>query len=61
MDRVTRYEWHGNLAVLVLLWFFVITIPLGVVYFASHLLRIETRVADGAKLSDFLDARSTRS
>ena len=34
-----------------------ITIPLAVVYFMTHLLRIETEVADGEKLSEFLRAR----
>jgi hypothetical protein len=57
MDQVTRYEWHGSGIVLVLLFFFGITIPFAVVYFMTHLLTIETQVADGAKLSDFLQAR----
>lgn len=57
MDKVTRFEWHGNGIILVLLCFFVVTIPLAVVYFMSHLLRIETQVADGTKLSDFLRSR----
>lgn len=54
MDKVTRYEWHGSWIVLVLLCFFVITIPLGVVYFMTRLLKIETQVPDGTKLSVFL-------
>jgi hypothetical protein len=28
-----------------------------IVYFMTHLLRIETQVADGEKLSEFLNAR----
>jgi hypothetical protein len=59
MDKVTRYEWHGNGVIFVLLCLLGITIPLAIVYFITHLLRIETEVADGAKLSDFLDARSS--
>jgi hypothetical protein len=54
MDKVTRYEWHGSLVILVALWFFVITIPLALVYFLSNLLVIETQVSDAAKLSDHL-------
>ncbi len=57
MDKVTRYEWHGSVIVLVLLCFLVITIPFGVVYFITHLLRIETQVADGTKLTEFLRSR----
>jgi len=57
MDKVTRYEWQGSGVVLVLLCIFGITIPFAVVYFVTHLLRIETQVADGEKLSEFLRAR----
>jgi hypothetical protein len=57
MDNITRYEWHGSVILLVLFCFPVITIPLGVVYFMTHLLRIETQVADGTKLSEFLQSR----
>ena len=57
MDKVTRYEWQGSGVVLVLLCFLGITIPLAVVYFMTHLLRIETEVADAEKLSEFLRAR----
>jgi hypothetical protein len=57
MDKVTRYEWHGSWLLLTLLGFFVITIPMGVVYFMTNLLKIETQVADGSKLSDFLQSR----
>jgi len=57
MDKVTRYEWEGSGAVLVLLCILGITIPLAVVYFMTHLLRIETQVADGEKLAEFLHAR----
>jgi len=57
MDKVTRYEWHGNGFILVVLCLFVITIPIGVVYFMSHLMKIETGVSDGAKLSEFLGSR----
>ncbi len=54
MDKVTRYEWHGSGIILVLLCFFIITIPVGVVYFMTNLLRIETQVVDGTELSEFL-------
>ena len=57
MDKITRYEWHGNVIVLVLLWVLGITIPAAVVYFLTHLLRIEEKVTDAEKLSDFLAAR----
>ena len=57
MDKVTRYEWHGSWLILTLLGFFVITIPIGIVYFMTHLLKIETQVADGTKWSDFLQSR----
>lgn len=56
MDKVTRYEWHGSGIILILLCVFGITLPLAVVYFMSNLLRIETEVADGTKLSEFLQA-----
>ena len=57
MDKVTRYEWHGSGIILFLLSLWVITIPLAVVYFVANLLKIETTVPDGSKLSDFLWAR----
>jgi hypothetical protein len=57
MDKVTRYEWHGNGAILVLLSLLGITIPVAVVYFMINLLRIETQLADGEKLSEFLRSR----
>jgi hypothetical protein len=57
MDKITRYEWHGNGAILVLLGLLGITIPIAVVYFMINLLRIETPLADGEKLSEFLRAR----
>jgi len=57
MDKVTRYEWEGSGAILVLLCVLGITIPLAVVYFMTHLLRIETQVADGEKLAEFLHSR----
>jgi hypothetical protein len=57
MDKVTRYEWHGSGIILVLLCILGITIPFAVVYFITNLLRIETEVADGTKLSEFLQAR----
>ena len=56
MDKVTRYEWHGNPVILVLLCLLGITIPFAVVYFMTNLLAIETQM-DGSKLSDFLAAR----
>ena len=57
MDKITRYEWEGSGILLVLLCILGITIPLAVVYFMTNLLRIETQVADGEKLSEFLRAR----
>ena len=42
---------------LVLLCLLGITIPLAVVYFMTHLLRIETQIADAEKLSEFLRER----
>jgi hypothetical protein len=57
MDKVTRYEWHGSGIILVLLCILGITIPFAVVYFMSNLLTIQTQVADGTKLSEFLQAR----
>jgi hypothetical protein len=57
MDKVTRYEWQGSGFVLILLALLGITIPLAVVYFITNLLRIETDVSDGEKLSEFLRAR----
>jgi hypothetical protein len=57
MDKVTRYEWHGSGIILVLLCILGITIPFAVVYFITNLLRIETEVADGTKLAEFLQAR----
>ncbi len=57
MDKVTRYEWHGNGLALALLCLFVITIPIGVIYFMTHLLTVETQVADAEKLSEFLRAK----
>ena len=57
MDKVTRYEWQGSGILLLLLWMLGITIPLAVMYFMTHLLRIETEVVDGEKLSEFLRQR----
>jgi hypothetical protein len=57
MDKVARYEWHGSGVILILLCSLGITIPLAVVYFMSNLLRIDTQVADGTKLCEFLEAR----
>jgi hypothetical protein len=57
MDRVTRYEWHGNPITLTLLFVLVITIPLAVVYLLTNLLRIETQMADGEEFSQFLRKR----
>ena len=57
MDKVTRYEWQGSGVILVLLCILGITIPLAVTYFMTNLLRIETEVSDGEKLSEFLRAR----
>ena len=58
MDTVTRYEWQGNWAVLLLLFILGLTLPFAVVYFMTHLLKIETQVADGEKLADFLRERA---
>lgn len=57
MDKVTRYEWHGSGIILFLLCLLGITIPLAVVYFMTNLLSIETQVADGTRLSEFLRAK----
>ena len=57
MDKVTRYEWHASPILLLVLCLLGITIPLAIVYFMTHLLRIETQVADSEKLSDFLESR----
>ena len=57
MDKVTRYEWLGSAPLLVLLCVLVITLPLAVVYFMTHLLRIEIEVADSDKLASFLRDR----
>ena len=57
MDKVPRYEWQGSGFVLILLCLLGITVPLAVVYFITNLLRIETEVSDGEKLSEFLRAR----
>ena len=57
MDKVTRYEWQGSGIILIFLCILGITIPLAVVYFITHLLRIETEVADAEKLTEFLRAR----
>ena len=57
MDKVTRYEWHGSGIILFLLCIVGIGIPFAVVYFMGNLLKIETQVPDGTKLSEFLEAR----
>ncbi len=57
MDKVTRYEWHGNGIILLLLSVLVFTIPLAAVYLITNLISIETQVADGQKLSDFLRSK----
>lgn len=57
MDKVVRYEWHGSWVILFLLFILGFTIPFAVVYFMTHLLRIETEVGDAGKLSDFLATR----
>lgn len=54
MDKVTRYEWVGSGPVLIVLCLLGITLPLAVVYFMTHLLRIEIEVADSEKLAEFL-------
>ncbi len=57
MDKVTRYEWQGNGILLVLLCLLGVTIPIAVVYYIENLLRIETEVSDGEKLTEFLRAK----
>jgi hypothetical protein len=57
MDKITHYEWQGSTLILVLLCLPGITIPMAVVYYMNNLLRIETQVADGEKLADFLRNR----
>ncbi|MHB8860933.1 MAG: hypothetical protein ACYC6N_00910 [Pirellulaceae bacterium] len=57
MDTVTRYDWHGNYFILLLLFVPGITVPWAVVYFMTHLLCIETQVPDGETLSGYLRAR----
>ena len=54
MGKVTRYEWQGSTVILVLLCLPMFTMPVAVVYFMANLLKIETEVADGEKLSEFL-------
>jgi hypothetical protein len=56
MDKVTHYEWQGSVIILTLLCLLGITIPMAVIYFMNNLLRIETQVADGEKLADYLRA-----
>ena len=58
MDKVTRYEWHGNWIILFLLWILGVTIPFAVGYFITNLLRIETEVTDGTKLLELLEGRN---
>jgi hypothetical protein len=57
MDKITRYDWHGNYFILRLLFLPGITVPWAVVYFMTHLLSIETQVPDGEELSEYLQAR----
>jgi hypothetical protein len=57
MDRVTRWDWHGNTLLLLLLCLSGVLLPLGVVYFMTRLLRIETEVKDASDLSDFIARR----
>ena len=57
MDKVTRYEWHGSGVILMILCLLGVTLPLAVVYYMTNLLKIETQVADGEKLAEFLRAR----
>ena len=57
MDKVIRYEWQGNGLFLVLLCLLGLTIPIAIVYYMENLLRIETEIADGEKLTEFLRTR----
>ena len=58
MDTIIRHEWHGSWLLFFLLCIFGITIPFAILYFINNLLTIKTQVADGSKLSEFLDARA---
>ena len=57
MDKVTRYEWHGNTLVLLILFLTVITIPTGLVYLFINFIAIETEIDDGEKFSEYLRSR----
>ncbi|ADB15618.1 hypothetical protein Psta_0933 [Pirellula staleyi DSM 6068] len=54
MDKVTRFEWHGNVWILTILTLLVITIPLAVIYFIINLLVIQTEVTSAEELSQSL-------
>lgn len=58
MNRISRWEWHGNTLLLLLLCLTVVLIPFGVVYFMTNLLQIEEEIADASKLSEYLAARA---
>ncbi len=58
MDRITRWEWHGQLWLLTLLALTGILLPVAIVYFMTNLLRIEENVPDATKLSDFIASRA---
>lgn len=53
-DSIVRWEWHGNVILLVLLFLTGILIPVAAVYFMTNLIRLETRVGDAEEFSTFL-------
>ena len=60
MDHVTRWEWHGNPFLLVLLCLTGFLIPVAVIYFTTNLLKIETYLADADALSAYLENRKRK-
>jgi hypothetical protein len=57
MDKVTHYDFVGNVFLLFLLSILGFTIPFAVVYFTTNLVKIETAVPDGEQLSDFIKSK----
>jgi hypothetical protein len=57
MDKVTHYDFVGNVFLLFLLSILGFTIPFAVVYFITNLVKIETAVPDGEQLSDFIKSK----
>jgi hypothetical protein len=60
MDKITRWEWHGNTLILILLCITGILLPCGAVYFMTNILKIESEMKDSDALSTFLDARKKK-